>query len=425
MPSSRKSIADLALHLHPRTVPSQTLRFTLSWGLGGMCVMLVGVLFTTGILLLTVYEPSIERAYESVLFLSRDVTFGPWVRNIHYVSANLLVVVTVLHLLRVLLTGAFGPGRRLNWIIGLCTLLLVLGGNFTGYLLPWDQLAYWAVTISTTMLAYVPVAGEGLRTFILGGEEIGSATLSNFYVLHVAVIPGTLLILLSWHFWLIRRADGLIRSQSAPSGEKRTPTVPDLLVREAATGLTLVALVLLLAMVWHAPLLEQANPGMSPNPTKAPWYFQGFQELLLHLHPVYAVLVWPLLGLGALILLPFWKDSALPGGVWFGSRTGWRLAVLGVAAGALPTLGAILWDALFRHTITDPPSSMSLSHGVLPTVACIGFPVGMYMLLTQKAKRTRAEGVMVCLLMLFSVLLVCTAVGVWFRGEGMRLVGLW
>ncbi|MDD3311375.1 cytochrome b N-terminal domain-containing protein [Pseudodesulfovibrio sp.] len=425
MQPSRKSITDLVLHLHPRTIPSRTLRFTLSWGLGGMAVMLVGLLFVTGILLLTVYAPSIGQAYDSVLFLSRSTTFGPWVRNIHHASANLLVVVAMLHLLRVALTGAFGPSRRLNWIVGLCLLFLVLAANFTGYLLPWDQLAYWAVTISTSMLAYIPLAGDGLRQFFLGGDEIGPATLANFHVLHVAVIPGSLLVLLGWHFWLVRRAGGLARQDSEGAGEERVPVMPDLLMREAAVGLGLAAFVLLLAMVWDAPLLEQANPGMSPNPTKAPWYFQGFQELLLHLHPMYAVLVWPLLGVAALVLVPFWKDSALPGGVWFGSRNGWRLAVLGLLAGALPTMAAILLDELAQTPGATSAGDIMPTRGLLPTLALAAYPAGMYLLLTRMFRRSRAEGVMFCLLMLFAAMLICTMVGVWSRGAEMRLVCPW
>ena len=208
MTKSRRSFSDFLLHLHPRTVPEETLRFNLSWGLGGMAAVLVGLLFVTGILLLLTYQPSIDSAYTSILTLTREVRFGLWVRNIHHWSANLLVVVAVLHLLRVVLTGAFGPGRRLNWIIGLILLFLLLSAKFTGYLLPWDQLAYWAVTICTSMLGYVPLAGVWLQELFRGGVEIGPATLANFFVLHVAFIPGTLFILLLWHFWLVRRAGG-------------------------------------------------------------------------------------------------------------------------------------------------------------------------------------------------------------------------
>ena len=348
MAKSRRSFSDFLLHLHPRTVPEETLRFNLSWGLGGMAAVLVGLLFLTGILLLLTYQPSIDYAYASILTLTREVQFGLWVRNIHHWSANLLVVVAVLHLLRVVLTGAFGPGRRLNWIVGLCLLFLLLSANFTGYLLPWDQLAYWAVTICTSMLGYVPVAGVWLQELFRGGVEIGPATLANFFVLHVAFIPGTLFILLLWHFWLVRRAGGLVQVDKGdqPETVNRLPAVPNLIIREAAVGLSLIAFVLVLSIIWNAPLLEQANPGMSPNPAKAPWYFLGFQELLLHLHPVFVVFVWPLLGVVALFYMPFWRDSALPTGVWFGSERGRKLAIWSAVIGVVATLLLVLADNL-------------------------------------------------------------------------------
>ena len=115
-------------------------------------------------------------------------------------------------------------------------------------------------------------------------------------------------------------------------------------MREAAVGLVLVAFVLILAIFWNAPLLEQANPGMSPNPAKAPWYFIGFQELLLHLHPVFAIFVWPLLGGVAFLCVPLWRDSSLPTGVWFGSARGRTLAAWSAGIGAMATLALILVD---------------------------------------------------------------------------------
>ena len=132
MPKSRRSITDLILHLHPQTVPRETLRLTLSWGLGGMAAVLVGLLFLTGILLLLVYQPSIDHAYNSILVMTREVPFGLWVRNIHHWSANLLVIVVFLHLLRTFFTGAFHGARQFNWVIGVLLLLGVLASNFTG-----------------------------------------------------------------------------------------------------------------------------------------------------------------------------------------------------------------------------------------------------------------------------------------------------
>lgn len=428
MQKSRKSITDLILHLHPSTVPEETLKFTLSWGLGGMAAVLVGLLFMTGILLLLVYQPSTEHAYSSVLVLTREISFGLWVRNIHHWSANLLVIVAVLHLVRVVLTGAFGSGRCLNWIIGLFLLFLLLVANFTGYLLPWDQLAYWAVTICTSMLGYIPVGGVWLQELFRGGAEIGPATLANFFVLHVAFIPGTLIILLFWHFWLVRRAGGLVQvtlNDRKEISASRVPTVPNLIVREAAVGLGLVAFVLIMSIVWNAPLLEQANPGMSPNPAKAPWYFLGFQELLLHLHPVFAVFIWPLLGAVSLLCVPFWPETALPTGVWYGSGRGRKLAAWVVAGGAVATLAIILADNLLLHSETALAVNTLVSRGLLPTGLLIALLVALYLLLVRKLHYSRAEAVMAGIILVLTALTVCTVIGVWFRGSEMHLVWPW
>ena len=426
MAKSRRSFSDFLLHLHPRTVLEETLRFNLSWGLGGMAAVLVGLLFVTGILLLLTYQPSIDSAYTSILTLTREVRFGLWVRNIHHWSANLLVVVAVLHLLRVVLTGAFGPGRRLNWIIGLFLLFLLLSANFTGYLLPWDQLAYWAVTICTSMLGYIPVVGIWFQELFRGGAEIGPETLANFFVLHVAFIPGTLFILLLWHFWLVRRAGGLVQVEKGAETEtiERVPTVPNLIVREAAVGLVLIAFVLFLSIIWNAPLLEQANPGMSPNPAKAPWYFLGFQELLLHLHPVFVVLVWPLFGVVALLLVPFWRDSALPTGVWFGSNRGRKLAIWSLASGGVATLLIILADNMMLSS-TMAAGNTLVTRGLLPTIFMLALLVGLYSYLVKKLSYSRAEVVMAGIVLLFTALSVCTIIGVWFRGAEMHLVWPW
>jgi len=425
---SRQSITDLLLHIHPRAVSRQTLRFTLSFGLGGMAVVLVGLLFSTGILLLFVYQPTIDLAYSTIQTLTIEVPFGRWVRNIHHWSGNLLVVIGLLHLLRVVLTGAFGPGRRLNWIIGLLLFFLLLAANFTGYLLPWDQLAYWAVTICTSMLGYLPFLGIWLQELFRGGAEIGPGTLMNFFVFHVSFIPGSMVILLLYHFWLIRRANGLVQvkdSSKDKAAAQYVPTVPYLIVREAAVGLVLVAFLFLLAIFLDAPLQEQANPGMSPNPAKAPWYFLGFQEMLLHLHPLFAVCIWPLLGLAAAILLPFWSGAALPPGTWFGTRRGRTLAMRTTGIGALATLSIILLDNLLLNRAAVLSVNTIISRGLLPTTLLITLAAVLYVVLVYKWKYPRAEVVMAGVILVVVVLTVCTIIGIWFRGAEMHLVWPW
>ena len=316
-------------------------QFTRTCGLGGMAVVLLVLLAGTGALLLLAYEPSAERAYASVQSLRDDTVVGGFVRNIHFWAANSLVLVAFLHLLRVFYTGAFHAPRRFNWIIGLLLLALVLVSNFTGYLLPWDQLAFWAVTIGTGMLEYVPLVGPILETALRGGAEVGPKTLSIFFVLHIAILPILGAILAAFHFWLVRKGGGVILPRPpGPEPAPRptmVPTSPNLVFRELVVALVLVAGVLLTAAVFDAPLLAQANPGMSPNPAKAPWYFMGIQELLVHLHPAFAVLVVPLLrrglpgvpalrevrggSLGPLVPLGQW---AAHGPAWPPGRPWWR-----------------------------------------------------------------------------------------------------
>ena len=167
----RYLLKNLILHFRPATVPEKTLKFTLTWGLGGMAAVLIFLQLGTGLLLKFVYVPTPLDAYTSILALNNEVIFGQLIRNIHHWSANFLVPIVLLHMLRVFFTGAFHPPRQFSWIIGLGLFGLVLTANFTGYLLPYDQLAYWAVTVSTGMLEYIPAIGHRLQEIIQGGHE--------------------------------------------------------------------------------------------------------------------------------------------------------------------------------------------------------------------------------------------------------------
>jgi len=421
--NSRKSFTDLLVHIHPHTVPEDALRFSLSYGLGGMSTTLIFLLFGTGIFQLLTYEPSVTGAYGSVQEMYAQVSLSGWIRNIHHWSANLLVIVASLHLLRVFLTGAIGPGRRLNWIIGLVLFFLALSANFSGYLLPWDQLAFWAVTICTNMMAYIPGIGPWLMELFRGGSEVGSATLANFYGLHVAVIPSFFMLFMVWHFWLVRKSGGLIKEKREDDAPLvRVPAMPDLIVREAAVGLGLIAVVMIAAILWNAPLHEQANPGMSPNPAKAPWYFLGFQELLLHLHPVFAICVIPLVVILALLFLPFWRGAVLPGGKWFGGKQGRVLAQWSFFVGTLLTFMLVFLDEKLMRSVADGKNIADVfSRGyLLVVVFSLGFVAG-YQLLVRKLSFSRAEAVMSGVIFCCAILAALTIIGIWFRGPGMQL----
>jgi nitrite reductase/ring-hydroxylating ferredoxin subunit len=239
----RRLFNSLILHFRPRNVPEKTLRWTLTWGLGGMAVVLVFLLLGTGVLLKFVYQPFPDKAYESILPLQNEVRFGRLIRNIHHWSANALILVAFLHLLRVFFTGAFHAPRQFNWVIGSGLFLIVLFSNFTGYLLPWDQLAFWAITICTGMLEYMPGIGLWLQGLIQGGPEVGPGTLTNFYAIHTAILPVSLLILMPFHFWRIRKSGGLVipRQPGQDAGERgqSVPAIPNLLLREIVVALVL------------------------------------------------------------------------------------------------------------------------------------------------------------------------------------------
>jgi len=415
----------LVLHLHPKTVPEDSLELRRTFGLGGMALLLLLVLVGTGALLLFVYDPSPEKAYASILNLEGHVPFGAFVRAVHHWAANGLIVVAFLHLLRVFFTGAFRLPRGFNWVLGLALLALAAASNFTGYLLPWDQLSFWAVTIGTGMLAYVPLVGDALQNALRGGGEVGAKTLSVFFVLHIAILPILAFLLCAFHFWLVRKAGGVMLPQpagGAPSRRVLVPTRPNLVAREGVAALVLLALILLLAALVPAPLQEQANPGMSPNPAKAPWYFMGAQELLVHLHPSFAVFVVPLLAALFLVALPYLRYGDAPTGEWFGSERGRRTALLaGLAALVLTPAYVVASEFLLHWQKLLPFLPQTASNGLVPTLLWVAVAAGIYLSAKKAFGATRPEAVQALFTFLVVAFLVLTATGIFFRGEGMHL----
>jgi quinol-cytochrome oxidoreductase complex cytochrome b subunit len=429
-PERRPSgFSNLVLHLHPRVVPAESLRLSRTFGLGGAALVLFLLLAATGALLLVAYEPSPERAYGTVAALVDEVPFGAFVRNAHHWAANGLVLVALLHLLRVFYRGGHLPPRRGNWLVGVVLLLLVVASAFTGYLLPWDQLAYWAVTISTGMLQYVPLAGGMLLRAARGGSDIGPATLARFFVLHVAILPIVLLMLLAFHFWLVRKVGGVVLPDdvgdaASPRGPL-VPTSPGLTRREGVAALVVTAAVLLLAAVADAPLLAQANPGMSPNPAKAPWYFMGVQELLVHLHPLFAAVVVPVLALALLAALPSLGGEARTTGRWFESPRGARISLGAALAGAVVATCAILVnEPLRRAPPWLPKLAPAIRGGLLPALAAaiVVVTVGF---LARRRGASRLEAIQAVFTFVVVAFAVLTVTGVVFRGQGMALAWPW
>jgi quinol-cytochrome oxidoreductase complex cytochrome b subunit len=411
------------LHLRPVLLPARTLRWSHTFGLGGSSLVLVAVMAATGILTMLVYQPVPGVAYDSIVALQGQVAFGALMRAVHYWSANLLVVVVLLHLARVFLTGGYHGPRQFNWVIGSVLLLCVLANNFTGYLLPWDQLSYWAVTISTGMLEYVPWVGPLLQRVVRGGTEIGPETLINFYTVHTTIVPVLLIALMGFHFWRVRRAGGVVIPPARPGdvddGEK-LHFLPHLLLREVAQALVIVAIVVVLAAAFGAPLGDRANPGMSPNPAKAPWYFVGFQELLIHFHPLFAVMVIPTLAALGFVLLPYLTSDDEPSGTWFLSPTGRRTAGLAAAVALAVTPLLVVADEAFGSGAVG-----WLTGGALPLAAIVAAVIGFAALVKARFCATTNETVQAVVVLLAVAFAVLTLIGVWFRGEGMALTWPW
>ncbi|MCK4289047.1 MAG: cytochrome b N-terminal domain-containing protein, partial [Bacteroidales bacterium] len=197
------------LHLHPKTVNEQALKYTRTFGLGGINALLFIILAFTGLLLRFSYVPIPENAYDSITSLQNNTLFGSLLRNIHHWSAMLMVITAFLHLLRVFYSQSIFYERKKNWHYGLILFVLVLFFNFTGYLLPWDQLSYWAVTIMTNIVEYIPLIGSYLANIIRGGKIVNENTLLNFYNFHTALLPILFVFFMVLHFWLVRKAKGV------------------------------------------------------------------------------------------------------------------------------------------------------------------------------------------------------------------------
>jgi quinol-cytochrome oxidoreductase complex cytochrome b subunit len=314
-------VSNFALHWFPAKVFKPSLDWGYSFWLGTISAALLLLLVVSGLPLLFLYVPSVERAYASVKDIEWVVTFGSWIRSVHRLSAHLMVAAVFLHLVRVFLTGAYkngagrGQRREWNWVLGVAMLLLTLFLSFTGYLLPWDQLAFWAVTVGTNIAASIPWIGPQVRELLIGGRNIDQPTLIRFYALHVIVLPGLLGALFAYHMWRIRKDGGLarvdrvamlrekavdepartktytllgvargtaptIRAASLEARDLTVNAVPDLVRRAAVSVLGTFALVSVLSSLIRSPLEEPANPLVTPNPAKAPWYFLWLQEIV-------------------------------------------------------------------------------------------------------------------------------------------------
>ena len=351
------------LHVLPARTHVHSLKTTYTWGLGMVSLFLFLILMGTGFLLMFFYVPSTERAYNDMKDLQFVVSYGLVLRNLHRWAAHAMVAVVFLHMCRVFYTGSYKAPREFNWVLGVLLWGATLMMSFTGYLLPWDQLAYWAITVGSSIASYPPLIGESIRTLMLGGDTVGQNALIRFYVMHVVVLPGIMIILMGVHFWRIRKDGGLSRPSAKPSkavdkpaafsphktymlvelAKGKTPMVdaqapeeevtswPHTVFRMLIVFVGVVAALSVVAYFFDAPLEELANPERPPNPAKAPWYFLGLQEIVSYSALAGGVIV-PVVAIVGLMSIPYIDRNPEGQGHWFTSRQGRRLTLGSIAA---------------------------------------------------------------------------------------------
>ncbi len=356
-------ILSVRIHLH-------SLRFSTTLGLGVITMVLFIILVITGVLLMIYYKPDVNEAYNSMQDIMYVVPTGRFMRNIHRWSAHGMVACVILHMARVFYTSAYKKPREINWVLGMMLFVLTLFLSFTGYLLPWDQLAFWAITIGAN-IAQSPReitdalgitqsfdVGGAQKELLLGAHYVGQEALTRFYVLHCVVLPLATALVIALHFWRIRKDGGLARPAeripATPPGERKAagssktwglmavvpgktpavdkelantvPAYPNALYAIAALSMLTVMVMLILGYFFDAPLTEMANPAVPENPAKAPWYFLGLQELVSYSAFAGGVGIPAIVVIG-LALIPYLDREKEEPGRWFSGRDGRRVAI--------------------------------------------------------------------------------------------------
>ena len=314
------------------------------FALGGTPAYLFGVQIATGILLAFYYEASAGRAYDSVRFITEEAAYGWYLRSVHKWAATLMIAAVVLHQMRVFFTGAYRKPREINWIVGMFMLLCTLLLGFTGYSLVFEQLSYWGATVGANITDTVPLVGGFLKNLLLAGETYNERTLARFFVLHAAVLPVVLVVLIAVHIVIVR-LQGVteLRFERERAGEASTfRFLPDHLYTELIIGLVLMILLSTLATILPATLGPPADPLSTPEVIKPEWFFYvAFRWLKLFAGTT------AVLGLGFIVFLMFaWPfvDAWLRRRALAAEASVW----IGIAA-VVVLVGLTVWEALAEH----------------------------------------------------------------------------
>ncbi len=278
-------------HIRPRYYEKASTLFTHTFRLGFFTSFFFFVELITGLILMIYYIPSPDHAYQSVYKLVSEIPFGQMLRDIHRLGAEAMVIFTALHMFRTYLTGSYKKERSFTWLTGVILLLTTLLLSFSGYLLPWDQLAYWAVTIGTSMAEAAPLFGTQVNLLLRGAPDISTNGLLRFYLLHVVLMPLVAILVISIHYYKVSREHGIslpakydeggVTPEEKKVGKTRIDFIPDLFTHEIfLTALGLMFMIWATSSFYHAPLEHIANPQQTPLDTMAPWYFLWLQGML-------------------------------------------------------------------------------------------------------------------------------------------------
>lgn len=258
------------------------------WCWGGVVGLLFGVQAITGLLLAFYYRAEPETAYNSVKYITEHARYGCFIRSVHQWAANLMIITLFLHALRVFVTAAFRNFRWGAWMVGVILLNITFAFGFTGYSLVYEQLSYWAITVTSNIMGEVPLIGPTLRQFFLAGDTVNSGTLSRLYAMHVQILPAALIIFVLVHLFFVRLFGMHIPGNEADIEEEKSVAkykgpyhfLPDHFLSEIAVLLYIVIIVFLLALVFPAKMGVEMNPLVTPEHIKPEWYFYAFFRLL-------------------------------------------------------------------------------------------------------------------------------------------------
>jgi quinol-cytochrome oxidoreductase complex cytochrome b subunit len=396
------------LHMRPAYFHKSVTGIYPEFRLGWLSTYFVFFETITGIFLMIFYTPSPTYAYANMLNIMSNVPLGQFMRDLHRLGAEAMVLIVTLHMLRTFFTGSYKKPRQFTWFTGVVLLFLTLFLSFSGYLLPWDQLALWAVTIGASMIEAAPpeVVGTNLNLLLRGGPEIGANGLLRFYLLHVLAVPALLFIFTGVHYYKVVLHGHSLPPREENIGEdtaKRVPLdkrvyfIPDIMTSEIMwIGVTTLILVILVTWFFHAPLENHADPQITPLGTTAPWYFLWIQGALKLGDKVLWGIIFPTVYLGFLALLPYIDTT--PSRRWAHRRSIFTIILLLISATVvlsymgLPEFGVInTADVEILHHMTMEPAHNHI--GLLRPVPYNQLTPGMYTTRQFKAEPGDEVGV--------------------------------